>query len=168
MIRRSALAGLLLLLPGCGAGAATQPLAAPTPEPAPGAASAAAGDVQLQVTGFHLYPLAPDAPGAAAAAAALDAGGAPLAQLHLLLTVRNSGTGERSVAADDVQLALGERELAPSTAAVFPPAPLRPGEAVDTAVGFDVALRATAGLALRWTHDGTVRVVPLEGTPQAG
>ena len=68
---------------------------------------------------------------------------------------------------DDLTLELAGHRLPPVTAGVFPAEPLPPGAQHDTAVGFDVAATSSgAAPALRWTHDGTVTVVPVGGAPE--
>jgi hypothetical protein len=162
------LAGLagLALLAGCGGGGAAAAPTTPT-APAPAAVSRTSGGVRLVVQGFHVFPLQEVDAAARSTATALGVPVAAVGQMHLVLTIANTTGSPRSVAADTLTLDLGGHALPPVTTGVFPTEPLQPGSQHDTAVGFDVA--ATSGgaaPALRWTHDGTVTVVPVGGAPE--
>ncbi len=158
-----ALAGLLVLA-GCGGGGAA---AAPPGPSSPAPVAGTAAGVRLAVDGFHVFPAEPGDPAAQAAATALGVPVAAVGQMHLVLTLTNTSSTARSVAADQVTLRLGGHELPAVTADVFPAEPLQPGEHRETAVGFDVAATAGAdGPALRWTHDGTVTVIPVGTAPE--
>ncbi len=173
--RRSLVGALLAaaLLAGCGGTAqATRQAAAPAEAPVASAAPedprTTVGGVELVVTGFHLFPV-PEGDPAAAQLAAQD--GVPLtevAQMHLVLLLRNGADRPSSVAADGLRLGLGARTVDAVTNDVFPTAPLQPGEQAETAVGFDVVARAGTGpLSLQWTHDGQVVVLPIGTARQA-
>ena len=59
--------------------------------------------------------------------------------------------------------------LDPATAEAVPTGPLRPGERVETAVGFDVATRGPGGpVRLRWTHDGAETELPVGAARRLG
>jgi hypothetical protein len=157
------LAGLALLA-GCGGGGAS---AAPGTPAAPAAVSATSGGVRLVVQGFHVFPLQEVDAAAQSTATALGVPVGAVGQMHLVLTLANTAGSPRSVAADTLTLDLGGHALQPVTTGVFPAEPLQPGAQHDTAVGFDVAATSdSSGPALRWTHDGTVTVVPVGGAPE--
>lgn len=170
----AALAIALGLVAGCSAGSAgsaAQPArTVATSDPGqPAGPSATIGDVRLEVTGFHVFPLPAGDTGAASAAAAFGLPVAEVAQMHLLLTVRNTGTADHRLTADAVRLALGAVTVDPATTDTFPPGALHPGEQTETAVGFDLAIKGGSGAAtLLWTHDGTSTVIPIGGARQAG
>lgn len=153
------------LAAGCGnttTPAPAAPVSAAAPAPAAPAPAAVVDDVELVVDGFHLLRPEPGDPAVQQAAAAQAVPASQLAQVHLVLRLRNTGDSPRSVADDVLQLGLGERVLEASTGDVFPLAPLAPGETQDTAVGFDVVLRGGTGpVALRWTHQGRTTDVPI-------
>lgn len=165
-------AGLLAapLLAGCGGAPAerTDPVAA-SAAPRTDEPSATVGPLSVSVTGFHVYPLPDDDPGAARAAAQLGVPAGQIRQLHLLLAWRNSGPEPVPVEGDRLRLALGELVLDPATAEAVPTGPLRPGETVETAVGFDVATRGPGGpVRLRWTHDGAETELPVGAARRLG
>ncbi len=161
----SALAGLLVLT-GCGGGGAAAGPATPS-SPAP--VTGTAGGVRLVVDGFHVFAAEAGDPAAQTTATALGVPVAAVGQMHLVLTLTNTGTAARSVASDQVTLRLGGHELPAVTADVFPATPLQPGEQHETAVGFDVAAASGGeGPALRWTHGGTVTVIPVGAAPELG
>ncbi len=173
----AAAAVALVLMVGCGSNSTARPAATaasidPGQPAGPSAAadpSATAGDVRLEVTGFHVYPLPAGDVGATRAAAAFGVPVAQVAQMHLLMTLVNVGGADRSVASDDVRLILGAVTVEPATTDTFPPAALHPGEQSETAVGFDVAVRGGSGaVTLRWTHDGRSTVIPIGAAQQAG
>jgi hypothetical protein len=158
-----ALAGLGLLAACGGGGAAAAPV---TPAP-PAAVSGTADGVRLVVQGFHVFPLEGVDAAAQATATALGVPVSAVGQMHLVLSVVNTTGSARSVAGDALTLDLGGHQLAAVTTGVFPAEPLQPGQQHDTAVGFDVAATSGGGgPALRWTHDGTVTVVPVGGAPE--
>ncbi len=188
--------GALLLATGCGGRSQAAPPVAGSPPPtaatAPGSAAGApgatlpdpaapdpaapapvpagtAGELRLEVTGFHLFPVPAGDQAAQRAAADFVVPVSEVTQMHLLLIVRNQGATEHGVASDVLRLGLGARTVDAATADVFPAEPLRPGEQVETAAGFDVATRAGPGpVTLQWTHEGATTVVPIGSARQAG
>jgi hypothetical protein len=159
----AALAGLALLA-GCGGGGAS---AAPATTAPPAAVAATSGGIRLVVQGFHVLPLEQVDAAAQSTATALGVPVAAVGQMHLVLTLANPTGRALSVAADTLTLDLGGKELPAVTTGVFPSEPLQPGQQHDTAVGFDVAATSgSSGPALRWTHGGTVTVVPVGGAPE--
>lgn len=157
---------LLLALAGCGGSGAA---AAPASPPAAALPSASAGGVRLQVQGFHVFAVEPGDPAAQATATALGVPVSAVGQMHLVLTLTNTGAGPVSVAGDRLTLRLGGHDLPPVTAGALPSAPLPPGSPQETAVGFDVAATSSGGApALRWTHGGTVVEVPVGDAPELG
>ena len=166
--------GLVLALVGlsaCGA-AAAGPAALPAPAAAPaavpeGAVSTTVDGVELQVTAFHLLPPAPGDAEVERAAAALRVPVSGLAQMHVLLTVRNTGEAPRSLADDVLVLGHGPRTVPAAAGPVFAAAPLPAGGQQETAAGFWVALRAGQGqVVLRWTHGSRTTVLPIGGVRQ--
>jgi len=166
----------VVLLGGCGSAGTPRPAATAASVdqsrsvgPSAAVPAATAGGVRLAVTGFHVYPLPAADAGATRAAAAFGVPVSQVAQMHLILTVANTGGVDRSVASDQLRLSLGAVTVEPATTDTFPPTALHPGEQTETAVGFDVAVRGGAGaVTLQWTHDGRSTVIPIGGAQQAG
>ena len=125
-------------------------------------------DVELAVEGFHLLRPEADDPAAQQAAAAQSVPVAQLAQMHLILRLRNTGTSPRSVAQDVLQLGLGAQRLEAATGDVFPLASLAPGEVQPAEVGFDLVVRGGAGpVTLLWTHGGRTETLPIGAARRA-
>lgn len=166
---------LVLGLAGCSSGSAA-PLAAPAEgavAPAPAAAAAGSAStvvdgLELQVTGFHLLPPVPGDPVVERAADELGVPVEALAQMHLLLTVRNTTGSARSLAGDVLRLGHGPRTAQAAGGPVFPGEPLPAGAQQETAAGFWVAFRAGSGpMVLRWTHGARTAVVPIGGVRES-
>lgn len=171
---RAAAAALVLALTGCSAAAAppTAPAegaAAPAAAAAPaGSASTVVDGVELQVTGFHLLPPVPGDPEVQRAADELGVPVQALAQMHLLLTVRNTTGSATSVAGDVLLLGHGPRTARAVGSPVFPAASLPAGGQQETAAGFWVAFRSGSGpMVLRWTHGARTAVVPIGGVRES-
>ena len=142
---------------------------ASAPGVAPAPPAAVVGDVRLTVTGFHVLPLPAGDTGAQRTATELGVPVADVSQLHLLLALHNTAGDARSVAGDVLHLAVGGRTVEAAPADVFPPGPLAPGQQVDTAAGYAVAVRGAADgpVALRWTHGADTAVLPVGGVRRA-
>ena len=168
------LVGLLIglsALPGCSA-ATGGPQAPAGPAAAPataqdGAVSATVDGVELRATAFHLLPAVPGDPEVERAAAQLRVPVDGLAQIHVLLTVRNTSGEARSLADDVLVLGHGPRTVPAAGEPVFPAGPLPAGGQQETAAGFWVALRSgQGGVVLRWEHGSRTAVLPIGGVRQ--